>query len=76
MTSRELLKLIRAYGCSVDPKRGKGSHIKVVCPGGCTTYVPNHKGEDIRPGTLSAIEKQLATCLGEKWTTKKPPKNS
>lgn len=58
MTSRELLKLIRKHGCTVDAKGGKGSHVKVTCEGGCTTYIPNHKGEDIKEGTLKAIEKQ------------------
>ncbi len=70
MKTRGLLALIRRLGCTVDPKRGKGSHVLVTCPGGCVTTIPNHRGEDIRPGTLRAIERQLEKCLGPNWTKK------
>ena len=64
MTSRELLKILRAHGCV--EVRQKGSHLRVKC-GNCTTIVPVHKGEDIGSGLLHAIERQLAPCLGERW---------
>lgn len=30
-----------------------------------------HAGDDIKAGTLRAIEKQLEPCLGRGWLTKK-----
>lgn len=32
--------------------------------------VPNHKGEDIRKGTLAAIEASMEPCLGRNWLRK------
>jgi predicted RNA binding protein YcfA (HicA-like mRNA interferase family) len=29
--------------------------------------VPVHGGEDLAPGTLRAIERQLEPCLGKGW---------
>jgi len=46
--------------------RQVGSHLRVEC-GTCRTTVPVHRGEDLKPGTLRAIERDLAPCLGERW---------
>jgi len=64
VTSRELLRLLRAYGCV--EVRQKGSHVMVRC-GKCQTVVPVHPGEDIKPGTLHSIERALEPCLGKDW---------
>lgn len=64
MKARELRKRLRQLGCV--EVRQKGSHLLVRC-GSCTSVVPVHQGEDIRPGTLRAIEGQLEPCLGKGW---------
>jgi predicted RNA binding protein YcfA (HicA-like mRNA interferase family) len=64
MTARELLKILRAHGCVAV--RQKGSHLRVEC-GNCAVTVPVHKGEDIKTGTLRAIERALEPCLGKGW---------
>lgn len=67
MTARELLKILRSHGCVEI--QAKGSHVKVKC-GECQTVVPVHAGEDIGPGLLRAIERQLEPCLGKGWLRK------
>jgi predicted RNA binding protein YcfA (HicA-like mRNA interferase family) len=67
MTSRELRKILKAFGCV--EVRQKGSHMFISC-GACTTVVPVHPGEDIKKGTLAGIERQLTPCLGKGWLTK------
>jgi predicted RNA binding protein YcfA (HicA-like mRNA interferase family) len=47
--------------------RRKGSHVIVRC-GDCMTTVLVHKGKDIPTGTLAAIVRQLADCIGREWT--------
>lgn len=64
MTARELLGVLKRLGCTIEA--GKGSHVKVRC-GKCTSVIPAHKGEDIKKGTLRAIERQLEPCLGKGW---------
>lgn len=64
MRARELLRILRSKGCTVS--KGKGSHVKVEC-GRCRSVIPVHQGEDIKPGTLRAIERQLELCLGKGW---------
>ncbi len=66
MKSRELLRLLRRQGCV--EVRQKGSHLLVRC-GKCISIVPVHQGEDLKRGTLKAIEKQLEPCLGKGWLT-------
>ena len=46
--------------------RQKGSHVRVQC-GTCSTTVPVHAGEDLGPGLLRAIERDLERCLGKGW---------
>lgn len=64
MTSKEVLRTIEQHGGRVA--RQSGSHAIARTPGGCQTVVPIHKG-DIPKGTLAAIRRQLAPCLGEDW---------
>lgn len=62
MKAKELLRLLRAHGCI--EVRQKGSHVRVQCTR-CFTTVPVHAGEDLGPGLLKAIERQLEPCLGK-----------
>ena len=64
MRARELLRLLKRLGCT--EVRQKGSHVLVRC-GVCAAVVPVHAGEDIKTGTLRAIERQLEPCLGKGW---------
>jgi predicted RNA binding protein YcfA (HicA-like mRNA interferase family) len=64
MRARELRQILKSRGCV--EVRQSGSHLFVQCAK-CTTVVPVHPSEDIRPGTLRAIEKQLEACLGKGW---------
>ncbi|MCC7078408.1 MAG: type II toxin-antitoxin system HicA family toxin [Acidimicrobiia bacterium] len=50
--------------------RQSGSHAIVRCDCGefsCQTTVPIHKGRDLPRGTLAAIRRDLAMCLGQGW---------
>ena len=38
--------------------------------GRCVTTVPVHAGEDIGPGLLRRIERDLEPCLGKGWLKK------
>jgi predicted RNA binding protein YcfA (HicA-like mRNA interferase family) len=62
--AKDLLRLLRTLGC--EEVRQKGSHV-LVRYGRCSTVVPVHSGEDLAPGTLRAIERQLEPCLGKGW---------
>lgn len=64
MRAKELERILKALGAEFV--RQKGSH-RVWRVGTCQTVVPAHAGEDIKPGTLKAIEAQLAPCLGKGW---------
>lgn len=64
MKAKELLKRLKALGC--DEVRQKGSHVRVRC-GSCFSTVPVHAGEDLGPGLLRAIERDLEPCLGKGW---------
>jgi predicted RNA binding protein YcfA (HicA-like mRNA interferase family) len=33
----------------------------------CVTTVPVHAGETLPPGTLAAVKRDLAPCLGKDW---------
>jgi predicted RNA binding protein YcfA (HicA-like mRNA interferase family) len=67
MTAKELRRVLRNKGCI--ELRQKGSHLRVQC-GSCVTTVPVHPGEDIGPGLLRQIERDLELCLGKGWLTK------
>jgi predicted RNA binding protein YcfA (HicA-like mRNA interferase family) len=58
------MRKLRRLGCT--QVRQRGSHVRVRC-GRCLTTVPVHAGEDLRTGTLRAIERDLEPCLGKGW---------
>ncbi|MGQ0669713.1 MAG: type II toxin-antitoxin system HicA family toxin [Actinomycetota bacterium] len=64
MTGKQVLRLLMRRGC--EEVRRRGSHVRVRCYG-CQTTVPVHAGQDLPPGTLRAIERDLEPCLGEGW---------
>jgi len=64
MTGRRLLRDLERRGCSLV--RQRGSHVRVRCDG-CQTTVPIHRGQDLPPGLLRAIERDLEPCLGKRW---------
>ena len=57
MKSSELLRKLRRLGATVDPKRGKGGHVRVE-RGARSTYVPTGSGE-MKRGTVLGILKDL-----------------
>jgi predicted RNA binding protein YcfA (HicA-like mRNA interferase family) len=65
VTATEVVRKLTQHGCV--PVRQKGSHARYV---GVREVrddtVPMHKG-DIPTGTLKAIEKDMAPCLGDGW---------
>jgi predicted RNA binding protein YcfA (HicA-like mRNA interferase family) len=64
-----LLKKCASLGCR--KVRQKGSHVLVQCPcGRHNTSIPCHTGEDLGPGLLRAIERDLESCLGKGWVRK------
>lgn len=65
--AKELLRRLKRLGCA--EVRQRGSHVRVKC-GRCLTTVPVHAGEDIGPGLLRAIERDLEPCLGKGWLTR------
>jgi predicted RNA binding protein YcfA (HicA-like mRNA interferase family) len=55
---RELVRKLRRLGVQVEPRRGKGGHIRVrYC--GRSSVVPMHGDKDIGPNLVHAICKQL-----------------
>ena len=64
MTAHALLKLLRSLGAA--EVRQKGSHRRVQA-GTCFTTVPVHAGEELGPGLLRKIERDLEPCLGKGW---------
>lgn len=44
-------------------------HLRIEC-GSCATTVPVHSGEDLGPGLLRSIERDLEPCLGKGWLKK------
>jgi predicted RNA binding protein YcfA (HicA-like mRNA interferase family) len=64
VTAKDLLRLLRRLGC--QEIRRRGSHVRVRC-GRCLTTVPVHAGEELGPGLMRAIERDLEPCLGRGW---------
>ena len=64
MKAKDLRRLLKSRGCV--EVRQKGSHLRVAC-GACVTTVPVHAGEDLGPGLLRRIERDLERCLGKGW---------
>jgi predicted RNA binding protein YcfA (HicA-like mRNA interferase family) len=67
MTAKDLRRSLRSLGCLETRK--SGSHLRVEC-GRCVTTVPVHAGEDVGPGLLRRIERDLEACLGKGWLKK------
>ena len=67
MTAKDLRRRLKALGCLET--RQRGSHLRIEC-GRCVTTVPVHAGEDIGPGLLRRIERDLEPCLGKGWLRK------
>jgi len=67
MTAKALRRRLRSFGCVES--RQRGSHLRIDC-GRCVTTVPVHAGEDIGPGLLRCIERDLESCLGKGWLKK------
>jgi predicted RNA binding protein YcfA (HicA-like mRNA interferase family) len=59
-----LLKVLRRLG-AVEVRR-RGSHVRVRCRD-CSTTVVVHGGEDLGPGLLRSIERDLEPALGKGW---------
>jgi predicted RNA binding protein YcfA (HicA-like mRNA interferase family) len=64
MRGKALVKRLEQLGCTVE--RQKGSHVRIRC-GTCLSTVPVHAGEELGPGLLRAIERDLEPCLGKGW---------
>lgn len=64
MTGKDLLRLLQRLGCRKI--RQRGSHVRVQC-GKCWTTIPVHAGEDLGPGLLRSIQRDLDPCLGKEW---------
>ena len=67
VTAKDLQRILRSFGCVES--RQRGSHLRIEC-GQCVTTVPVHAGEDIGPGLLRRIERDLEPCLGKGWLKK------
>jgi len=68
MTAREVVRELTGRG-AVNVRQS-GSHVRFVSAcGRCATTVAMHPG-DIKPGTLHAIEKDMAPCYGRGWLTR------
>jgi predicted RNA binding protein YcfA (HicA-like mRNA interferase family) len=66
MKAKELFRVLKGRGCVM--LRQKGSHTRWRC-GRCFTTIPLHAGEELGPGLLRAIERDLDPCLGNGWRT-------
>ena len=64
MKAKELRRILASKDCS--KVRQKGSHLRVECSS-CVTTIPVHAGEDLGPGLLRRIERDLEPCLGKGW---------
>lgn len=67
MKAKDLRRICASVGCV--EVRQKGSHLRIEC-GACVTTVPIHSGEDLGPGLLRRIERDLEPCLGKGWLKK------
>jgi predicted RNA binding protein YcfA (HicA-like mRNA interferase family) len=65
ISSRTLIRILRDAGAE-EVRKGKGSHVRFRV-GAWSTTVPVHRGEDLSPGLLREIERNLAPCLGKDW---------
>jgi predicted RNA binding protein YcfA (HicA-like mRNA interferase family) len=66
VTGKQVVGKAVAKGCKVI--RQRGSHVRIQSPcGKCSTTVPVHAGEELGPGLLRAIERDMEPCLGKRW---------
>ena len=66
MTARQVVRRLEALGAVKVRQKGSHARFQSAC-GRCNTTVPMHAGEDIGPGLLRKIEKDMAPCYGDKW---------
>ena len=65
MKYREVTRKLIALGCREIPRKGTGSHRKWLNPAtNRSTVVPDWGGQDLKPGTVRAVVRQL----GLNWT--------
>jgi predicted RNA binding protein YcfA (HicA-like mRNA interferase family) len=67
VTAKDLRRRLRSFGCIKDATAGLASAYE--CSERVTT-VPVHAGEDIGPGLLRRIERDLEPCVGKGWLKK------
>ena len=69
MTYRQLTRKLRRLGCQFY-RQGKGDHeIWANDAMNSTAPIPNWRGKDLKPGTVSAIMRQLGIArIGHKST--------
>ena len=63
VSGKELCKILEKLG--FKKIYGKGSHVRFKHPDGRRTVVPIHGNEDIGPGLLAAILKQIKITRDE-----------
>lgn len=65
MTYRELTRKLRRIGCEFD-RQGRGDHeIWINTNSRARTSIPNWRGRDLKPGTISAILRDLGISRDE-----------
>jgi len=64
VTARKLIRILERQGCIV--LRQRGYHVRIRC-GRCYSTDSVHAGEDLGPGLLAKIKRDLDPCLGEGW---------
>jgi hypothetical protein len=63
---------IAAHPQGIGMRRGQTGRLASPCRVWKVPHtVPVHAGEDLKPGTLRAIERDLEPCLGEHWLRKR-----
>ena len=65
MNYRELTRRLRRLDCEFD-RRAKGDHeIWIRLPSNARTTIPNRGSRDLKPGTISAILRDLGISRGD-----------
>jgi predicted RNA binding protein YcfA (HicA-like mRNA interferase family) len=66
MKYAEVARRLRSLGCEELPRRGGGSHHKWLNPvTGHGTVVPDWGAEDLKPGTVRGVVRQLGLAWDE-----------
>ena len=58
ISSRELVKLAENHGWAIKKKAGKGSHVRMECPGHPSLTIPPNR-QDVSPGVLKTTLKAI-----------------